>query len=118
MSFAVRRLGMDVGNPITIPSNWGGFSGASPQTSTTKTLTVPAGSTGDVRLRINTLPAGTLAYSKNAAAFVGIAVDTTVNFANTDTLAFKLTGAADDAGVTALDLVYNTVIGNCTLHTT
>ena len=118
MSFAARRLGMDVGNPITTSSGWGLTSGASPQTSPTRTLTVPVGSTGDVRLRINVLPAGTLAYSKNAAAFVGIAVDTTVNFANTDTLAFKLTGAADDAEVTALDLVYNTVIGNCTLHTT
>jgi hypothetical protein len=105
-------------SPITIPTNWG-TSGpsASPITSATKTLTVPAGNPGNVLLHLVTAPAGTIGYSKNAAAFINFTIDTVVNFANTDTLAFKLTGAGDFVSLTATDNTSGTPIGSCIMST-
>jgi hypothetical protein len=105
--------------PITIPSNWG-ITGpsASPVTSVTKTLTVPAGNSGDLLFHLTTAPTGTIGYSKNAAAFVNFTVDTTVNFANTNTLAFKLTGGGDNAALTVTDVTTGGQVGTCSLLST
>ena len=105
-------------SPITIPTNWGTQGGgASPQTSTAKTLTVPAGNPGNVLLHYTVAPTGTGQYIKNGGAPVTFTVDTVVNFANTDTLAFKLTGAGDIMNVTVTDNTTSAVIGTISLST-
>ena len=103
---------------ITVPSNWGvSGPGASPQTSATKVLTVPSNNPGNVLLHYNTAPVGTGQYIKNGGAPVTFTVDTVVNFSNTDTLAFKLTGAGDTMTVNVKDNTTQAVIGTCTLQT-
>jgi hypothetical protein len=118
MTFAVRNLGSGI-SPITIPTNWG-TSGpsATPITSATKTLTVPAGNPGNVLLHLVTAPSGTIGYSKNAAAFTSFTVDTVVNFADTDTLAFRLTGAGDFVSLTVTDNTVLVSVGTCIMSTT
>ena len=105
-------------SPITIPTNWGTQGGgASPQTSTAKTLTVPAGNPGNVLLHYTLAPLGTGQYIKNGGAGVPFSVDTVVAFANGDTLAFKLIGAADNMNTTVSDNTVSVQIGTCNLTT-
>lgn len=105
--------------PITVPSNWGveGPS-ASPITSTAKTLTVPAGNSGDIRMHIFVAPSGTIEYIKNGGAATTITQDLIVNFANGDTLADKLTGASDLSNIQFYDKDTDVLIGNSALNTT
>lgn len=117
MSFAVRMLGVGSIAPITIPSNWGITGpGPAPQTSAAKTLTVPSGNSGDLLFHFTLIP-GTFQYRKNGGAFVGFSGDTTVNFADGDTLTFKLVSAADEGRVTVTDVSTNTSVGSSDIST-
>ena len=118
MSFASRNLNVAAVAAITIPTNWGSQSGASPQQSLAKTLTVPAGNPGNIRLHLAVAPAGTASYIKNGGAPVTLTVDVVVVFVNGDTLAFKLAGPSDDSTTSVTDDLYGVSIGACTLHTT
>lgn len=105
--------------PITITSNWGTSGpGASPQNSPTKILTVPSGNPGNVRLHVGVTPSGTIAYSKNGGGGIPVTIDVVVVFANTDTLAFILTGASDIATILAYDNTTGALIGNSNITTT
>ena len=118
MTFAARNIGSGGLLPITIPTNWGNQGGgASPQTSVAKTLTVPSGNPGNVLLHLTTAPAGTIQYIKNGGVATTFSGDTVVNFANTDTLAFKLTGAGDLANIAVSDNTFGSSIGNCLIST-
>lgn len=116
MSFMARIISSPA--PITIPTNWGvQGGGATPQTSVAKTLTVPGGNPGNVLLHLTLAPSGTIQYVKNGGAGVTFSADTIVNFANTDTLAFKLIGAGDIANISVIDNTTGTSIGTCSIST-
>jgi hypothetical protein len=102
---------------ITIPSNWGSQNGNSPQTSATKTLTVPGGNPGNLLFDIITTPSGSFQYIKNAGAPVTVTDLQVVNFANGDTLAFRLTGDADLADLLVKDNTTLASVGTCTIST-
>jgi archaellum component FlaG (FlaF/FlaG flagellin family) len=104
--------------PITIPTNWGvSAPAASPQTSATKTLSVPPGNPGSVKLHYTAAPAGTGQYIKNGGAPTTFTVDTVVAFVNGDTLAFKLTGSSGDScSILVTDNTLGNTIGTCTLQ--
>lgn len=88
-------------SPITA-TNWGTNNGASPQTSATRSLTVPAGNPGNIRL--DSTSSATTQYSKNAGTFTTFTSGQTLTVANGDTLAFKASGAAfDTASITVVD---------------
>lgn len=73
-----------------------GTTGAGPTvTSATRTVTVGPGNSGDIRIQ-NQSEAGAVVfeYQKNGGAWTDAEPNpTTVNFANGDTLAFRMTGA-------------------------
>lgn len=101
--------------PITIPSNWGTTGpGASPQTSPTKTLTVPSGNSGTLQFSVSGTGAAGVTYSKNGGAFLTLSDGDLNVFANGDTLAFKLTGGAKSVsiGVGDVDAIATVGISN------
>lgn len=103
--------------PITVSSNWGVTSTASPATAPNRTLTVPAGNPGNLRFDITTAPVGTLEYRKNSGSYTTFSDEAVVNFADTDTLNFRLTGASDSANITIYDNTTGASVGTCSLVT-
>lgn len=106
-------------SPITIPTDWGVQGpGASPFTSTAKTLTVPTGNPGNILLQVLVAPVGSIKYVKNGGVAVTVTVPVTVSFANADTLAFTLQGGGDNATISATDGFMGKLIGTAILSTT
>lgn len=78
--------------PITIPSNWGVVVGNNPAAAN-KTLTVPAGNNGNIRFVLGAVDSGVVQYRKNSGTYTTFSDGEVVNFANGDTLNFRLLGA-------------------------
>ena len=103
---------------IAASSNWGVTSTASPATAPNRTLTVPVANPGNLRFDITSAPAaGTLEYRKNSGAYTSFSDEAVVNFANGDTLNFRLTGASDSANITIYDNTTGASVGTCSLVT-
>ena len=98
--------------PITLSSNWIDVSGASPQTTATRTLTVPAGNPGQIRFNVSATIAGVTRYSKNGGAFTNFVDSDTLSVADTDTLALRLVGAGTDASITVTDTATGASVGD------
>tara|TARA_R110000868_G_scaffold300642_3_gene561095 strand:- start:6976 stop:7335 length:360 start_codon:yes stop_codon:yes gene_type:complete len=84
-------------------------------TSSTVTVTVPSGNSGDIRFE-DYVDVGTITTSqtsKNAGAFTSAADPTTVTFANADTLAFRTNsnGAGESRTFTLIDVTTGNTIG-------
>ena len=89
--------------------------GASTVTSTTRTWTVPAGSSGVIRFEsVTPPPSGVIQYSKNGGAFTSFVTNDTVTFANGDTIAISATLSGGGFTATAIlrDLSSNTTFGS------
>ena len=99
------------GGPVRASSDWGTTSGASPHSSPSRTLTVPGGNPGN--LRLNVAGAGSaIEYKKNAGAFTGFVDGATITVANGDTLQFRLTGSSsDNMIVTVTDTTKSVTVG-------
>jgi hypothetical protein len=91
--------------------------GASPFTTTAKALAVPTGNPGNILFHVVVAPIGAIKYVKNGGAAVTVTTDVTVSFANTDTLAFTLQGAGDNATITATDAFVGKLIGTAIVST-
>lgn len=102
---------------ITVSSNWGTTSTASPATAPNRTLTVPSGNAGNLRFDLFVVPTGTIEYRKNSGTYTSFVDDDVVNFANGDTLNFKLTGASDQATIRVYDTQTGVQVGTCILMT-
>ena len=79
---------------ITFDGGFDATATAGTATSATRTITVPAGNSGQVQFS-NFVDVGfvtTIEYSKNGGAFTAFFEDDTVTFANGDTLAIRTTG--------------------------
>lgn len=101
---------------ITVSSNWDSPSGATPQTTATRTLTVPSLNPGVLIFTVVTT--GTTTYSKNAGAFTALTDTMTLTIASGDTLALRLAGATKTASISVFDNSTSTLIGSTTIATT
>lgn len=102
--------------PITVSSNWGSTGpGASPQTSPTRTLTVPALNPGSLYFSVTGTGASSVTVSQNSGTFTSLTDGGGLTVANGDTLAFKLTGASRTATIAVTDTAAATSVGSCTL---
>lgn len=84
-------------------------------TSTTRTITVPVGNSGNIRFE-DYVDVGTVTASqtsKNGGAFTGASDPTTITFANGDTLAFRTNGnnAGESRTFTLIDDTTSQIIG-------
>lgn len=81
--------------PITVSANWGSIAGASPQVSAARTLTVPAGNPGILRI-VFASSAGVpvRSYQINGGSFVSVTDGLLIPVANSNTLAFRVTGGS------------------------
>lgn len=99
-------------NPITVNADWGSSNGTSPQTSAVRVLTVPAGNPGVIKWT-SVATSGSFEYRKNGGAYAAVVDNATVSVASSDTIQFRLTGAAfDTASINVLDNTTNTSIGS------
>lgn len=95
--------------------------GAGPTiTSSTRTITVPAGNSGELQFA-NQVETGTVAfeYQKNGGAWTTAEpTGTSVTFANSDTLAVRITGAGagEQIAFDLKDVTTGTTIGSYTLE--
>lgn len=87
--------------PITVTTTWGGTSGSrlGTVTAVAQTINVPVGHPGNLNLSfsISAGTPGTVQYQKNAGTWTAVALSpsvTAVNFANTDTLNFRVLAAS------------------------
>lgn len=95
--------------PITVSANWGSIAGASPQVSAARTLTVPAGNPGILRIAFTGSEGVPVrSYQLNGGSFVSVTDGLTIAVANTNTLAFRVTGGS---GVEAQWDVYDNRTG-------
>lgn len=98
--------------PITVSSDWGANAGASPQTSASRTMTVPGGNPGVIKFT-SVSSTGTFEYRKNAGAYATVTEGGTVSVATSDTINFRLTGiSSDGASVTVIDNTVGSAIGS------
>jgi hypothetical protein len=89
-------------------------------TSTTRTVTVPAGNSGDIRFE-DYVDVGTITSSEtsqNGAGYAFAGDPTTITFANNDTIAFRCNGngAGESRTFTLIDVDTGNIIGTYT-HT-
>lgn len=100
----------DTISPMTASGSFDASSTSGTVTSSTRTITVPAGNTGVFRFA-NYVDSGAIVatqYSRNGGAFTGITDgNTTAAFSNGDTLAIRTTGVGVGESRT-LDLIDNT----------
>ena len=96
---------------ITVDSNWGVASGASPQDSPARTFTVPSASPGTIKF-VNVSATGTLRYSKNGGALTAVVDLATLSVATGDTLSFRLTGSGDTGSLGVNDATTGVSIGS------
>ena len=74
-------------------------------TSSTRTITVPSGNSGQVKFQsFDMTGLVTIKYSKNGGAMTTLAEDSTITFADTDTLALEISSASSGESL-SLDLV-------------
>lgn len=100
--------------PITVSSDWGVNSGASPQASASRTITVPAGNPGNIKFT-SVSTDGTFEYRKNAGAYATVTEGLTVSVATSDTVNFRLTGTSGNgANVTVIDNTVGNTVGTWT----
>jgi hypothetical protein len=113
-------------SPITISSNWGETDCSAAThctaTSATKTLTVPAGNSGTVKFLVSSAGlASNDQYSKNGGGFTQAVDNSTVVFANGDSLAFQSVSIPPGPSETDYTIVDNdtgTTIGTVILKNT
>lgn len=89
-------------------------------TSTTRTITVPAGNSGNIRFE-NYVDVGVVLSaqtSTNGGAFTGASDPTTITFVNGDTIAFRCNGnnAGESRTFTLIDVTTGNTIGTY-IHT-
>ena len=120
MTGARRLLGARLRLPCTLSGSLTTSSGSSPVTSATRTVTVPAGNTGDLRFNNIVNDGSAFEYSKNAGAFTTISEDLVVNFADTNTLAVRATLpiALDECTFDLVDQTMAANVGSYTLTRT
>lgn len=98
MSALLRAMVAVVANassPITVDGDLSASGSTSTVTGTTRTVSVPAGNSGDIRFDALTIGnTGSMQYSKNGSAFTSgvITEDLIVNFADSDTVAIRSAG--------------------------
>lgn len=108
-------------SPITVNTNWGTTSAATVNvTSATRTLTVPVGNVGDVRLDVAFETGRPRSYKKNSSSFTTFTTGTVVNFSSGDTLSFRmsLSGSGDELNLNIVDNTTESLIGTCSLVNT
>jgi hypothetical protein len=100
-------------------NDWTRTGSALPIVCVARTLTVPAGNVGDVKLNAdNGGGTGTPAYSKNGGAFIDFTLGTIVNFADNDTLNFELRLGASGSQINGpiIDNTTGATIGNVNIN--
>jgi hypothetical protein len=108
------RSGVGV-SPCSISGTLDATAVAGVSTSTTRTITVPVGNSGNIRFE-NYVDVGvvlTSQTSKNGGAFTGASDPTTITFADGDTIAFRTNGngAGESRTFTLTDDTTSQVIG-------
>ena len=100
--------------PITVSANWGTIAGSSPQVSASRTLTVPAGNPGVLRLvYTNVEPTPVPSYSINGGSFVAITDGITFSVANGDGVRFRISGGSlSELDFDVFDNTTNTFVGS------
>lgn len=101
--------------PCRIATNWNSPTGASPQTTLSKTIIKPSGNGGVLRWDIVGSTGGTIQYQKNSDAYATVTDNATVTFADGDTLNFKLTGGGTDVQVVVYDNLTGVQVGSTTI---
>jgi len=96
-------IGSNGSRAITVDAEWDSPTGASPQVTAARVLTVPSTNPGDLTLDIISQSGGTLAYQKNSDPFVSFIDADAVNCVTGDTLRFRLTGSDESASVIVRD---------------
>ena len=112
-----------IANPVTACTISGSLSASgagTTVTSTTRTITVPAGNSGELQFA-SQLETGAVAfeYQKNGGAWTTAEPDgTSVTFADADTLAVRITGAGSGESIQfdLVDVFTGTTIGSYTLE--
>ena len=101
-------------SPITVSASWGAIIGASPQTSASRTLTVPVGNPGVLRIvYTNVEPTPVPSYSINGGSFVSITDGLTFSVANGDGVRFRISGGAlSELAFDVYDNTTNTLVGS------
>lgn len=100
-------------DPITVDVNWGISSGISTtRTSSTRTLTVPAGNPGVIRFSLSG-SSGDFYYQKNGGSFTLFVHNSTLSVANGDTLALRFVGTSPSTGeITVYDNSLGASVGD------
>lgn len=106
--------------PCTLSGTLDATAVAGVSTSSTRTVTVPSGNTGELRFE-NYVDTGTITSSqtsKNGGAFTGAIDPTTITFANGDTIAFRCNGngAGESRVFRVIDVTTGRQVGSYT-HT-
>lgn len=96
---------------MTLTGQLSATGGGATVTGLTQTWTVPAGSSGVILFTVG--GSGTKQYSKNGGAFVTVATNDEVTFANGDTIAMQTTGLSvgQSGNASLLDKSSNTTLG-------
>lgn len=97
---------------VTINSNWGFASGASPIESASRTFQ----SSGTIKFT-SVSTDGTFQYKINAGSYTTVVDNATLAVTAGQSLTFKLTGTAAGASCTVLDNNFGTTVGDVSLST-
>lgn len=104
---------------VTLSSAFDSPSGSAPQTTATRTLTVPAGNPGEIVVTYEqTGTQGALEYSLAGAANAAVPLLPILDAADTDTLDFTVPSGVGVASVTLTDRTTGATIGSFTITTT
>jgi hypothetical protein len=106
---------------MALSSAWTNVSGASPQqTNLGRTITVPAGSSGVVKLTFSILSGSpsSFEYDLNVAGYVAYLNNQLIAATNGNTIRIRMTGAACSATVNLVDNVTGAVFATCTVTNT
>lgn len=120
MNWAHLAAVLNVPAPISVSGSFDATATAGQATSSTRTITVPAGNSGQIQFD-SFVDVGTILsiqYSKNGGAFTAFAENDIIAFANGDTLAIRTTGngAGESRVFRMLDVTRSATIGTYT-HT-
>lgn len=115
MNFAFLAAVLSVPAPISFDGGFDATASSGTATSSTRTITVPAGNSGQVEFG-TFIDVGTILsiqYSKNGGAFTAIVENDILTFANGDTLAIRTTGngAGESRTFTMRDVTRGAAIG-------
>lgn len=81
---------------VTVQTNWGSQSGASPKSGNVGTLNTP-GVPETITMTYSLAGAGPVKYKQNAGAFTSFSSGQTLSVNHADTLQFQLTGVSSDS---------------------